>query len=559
MVRPARSPRGLTALALALVAVAGGLCLALPFWGDQALFTIYGHELTRGAVLYRDIFDVKQPGIFVFYAIGGSLFGFTEVGIHLFELIYWLAFSVFAVKALRPYFSAPWAPPLVPVFTIVVYYFSAGLLDLTQVEILVAFPILLAWWLIDRARPGTRVVARRYAAAGLAAAAVVLLKHLYVLIVLAFLAYAVVRGRRDDTPTRDVGRLLGWFAAALILPLVAVASYFAAYGQLGRIWWAYVELSSAAQLTGSRPFSYLVFGARRFLIGEGPMLILAAIGCVDVLRERARPKADLVTGMVLWVVVGAIAFLIQGWPEYKWSLFTIPVGILGVTGVEALVRVTPPLRGRARLLLVILAVAVTVMSFSIAMSPRIQTLLLASILVGASAGIAAPVLVHRARARRATLSLLLAMLAISAGATAVAPIRKADVLAEHDFAASVEARAELRRSLNDAYLAADRDLDTLRRDGAAPGPIYVFGDPIVILRSHRSQGAPIPGWGPEFLDTRAWRELYGDLRSRPPAYIVVDRYVGSFVESRFPKIMSFIRSAYEVAFVGESGTWYRRR
>jgi hypothetical protein len=98
-VRPARSPRWLTALALTLVAVAGGLCLALPFWGDQALFTIYARELSRGAVLYRDVFDVKQPGIFVFYAIGGSLFGFTEVGIHLFELIYWLAFSVFALKS----------------------------------------------------------------------------------------------------------------------------------------------------------------------------------------------------------------------------------------------------------------------------------------------------------------------------------------------------------------------------------------------------------------------------------------------------------------------------
>jgi hypothetical protein len=199
------------------------------------------------------------------------------------------------------------------------------------------------------------------------------------------------------------------------------------------------------------------------------------------------------------------------------------------------------------------------MSLAIATSPRIQTLLLASILVGASAGTAALVLVHRASARRITQWVLLAMLAISAGAAAVAPMRKADVLAEHDFAGSVEARAELRRSLNHAYLAADRDLEALRRDGAVPGPIYVFGDPIVLLRSHRSQGAPIPGWGPEFLDTRAWRELYGDLRSRPPAYIVVDGYVGSFVESRYPKILSFIRSAYEVALVGESGTWYKLR
>jgi hypothetical protein len=92
-----------------------------------------------------------------------------------------------------------------------------------------------------------------------------------------------------------------------------------------------------------------------------------------------------------------------------------------------------------------------------------------------------------------------------------------------------------------------------------PGPIYVFGDPIVLLRSNRSQAAPILGWGPQFLDSRAWRELYRDLRSDPPPYIVVDGHVGSFVESRYPKIVSFIRSAYEVALVGESGTWYTHR
>jgi hypothetical protein len=86
--------------------------------------------------------------------------------------------------------------------------------------------------------------------------------------------------------------------------------------------------------------------------------------------------------------------------------------------------------------------------------------------VGAFAGIAALVFVHGASVRRVALWVLLAMLAISGGVGAVAPIRKADVMAEHDFAASVEARPELRRSLNHAYLAADRDLETLRRNGA---------------------------------------------------------------------------------------------
>ena len=103
-------------------------------WGDQALFAVYARELTRGAVLYRDLFDLKPPGIFLFYAAGGLLFGFTEVGIHLFELLYWLAFSAFAIVALRPYFRTHWAAPLVPVFTVVVYYLRADTLDLTEVE-----------------------------------------------------------------------------------------------------------------------------------------------------------------------------------------------------------------------------------------------------------------------------------------------------------------------------------------------------------------------------------------------------------------------------------------
>ena len=60
------------ALALpVLVVVAGGLCLARPIGATKPCSTVYAHQtrLTR-AVLSRDVFDVKQPGIFLFYALG---------------------------------------------------------------------------------------------------------------------------------------------------------------------------------------------------------------------------------------------------------------------------------------------------------------------------------------------------------------------------------------------------------------------------------------------------------------------------------------------------------
>jgi hypothetical protein len=549
------------AVVLGLVALAGCLCVAMPFYGDQALFTVYGRQLTRGSVLYRDVFDVKQPGIFVFYAFGGSLFGFTEVGIHLFELTYWLAFSLFTVVALRPYFTTRWGAPLVPVFTVVVYYLDAGLLALTQIEILVAFPILVAWWLIDQAEPGTHSGIRRYAAAGLAAAAVVLLKHLYVLVVLAFLVYAAVRSRRRGVPIRDIRRALGAFLIALLVPLLIVVAYFAAYGQLGRIWWAYFELSPTAQLTSeSRALSSLFLGARGFLIGHGPILILAVLGCVDVFRKRARPKLDLVAGMMLWGALGAVGLFVQAWAVQKWLLFTVPLGILAVVGFEALVSMAGSLGKKPRPLALALALTATtvlgILIFLVGVSPQVQTLLLLSVLIGCCAGIALEFGSDRPRVRRRIQQVLSAALVVSVGLAVIVPVNKLHMLMQHDFALTVEARAELRRSWNESYRAADEDLEVLKSIEGVPGSLYVFGDPVLLLRANRPQAVPILGWGPWFYDSRAWGELDSELRSTLPSYIVMDGFTKSLIRSRYPAIIEFIESRYELAFVGASGTWY---
>jgi hypothetical protein len=531
----------------------------MPFYGDQALFTLYGRQLTRGSVLYRDVFDVKQPGIFVFYAFGGSLFTFTEVGIHLFELTYWLVFSVFALVALRPYFTTRWGTPLVPIFTVVVYYLDAGLLDLTQIEIIVAFPILVAWWLIDQAEPGTPSGIRKYAAAGLAAAAVVLLKHLYVLVVLAFLVYAAVRSRRRRIPIRHIRRALGAFLIALLVPLLIVVAYFAAYGQLGRIWWAYFELSPTAQLTSeSRALSSLILGARRFLIGHGPILILAVLGCVDVFRERARPKLDLVAGMMLWGALGAVGLFVQAWAVQKWSLFTVPLGILAVVGFEALVSMAGSLGRKLRPLALALT-ATTVLGILILLvgiSPQVQTFLLLSVLVGCCAGIVLKFSSDRPRVRRRMSQVLSAALVVSVGLAVIVPVNKLQMLMQHDFALTVEARAELRRSWNESYRAADDDLEILRSIEGAPGSLYVFGDPVLLLRANLPQAVPLLGWGPWFYDSRAWRELDSELRSTLPTYIVMDGFTRSLIRIRYTPIIGFIESKYELAFVGASGTWY---
>jgi hypothetical protein len=549
------------ALALSLVVLAGGLCLPMPFWGDQAMFTVFARELTQGAVLYRDLFDIKQPGIFVFYALGGLLFGFNEIGIRLFELVYWLAFSVFALVTLPPYFTTRWGAALVPVFTIVVYYLYAGLLDLTQVEILVAFPLLVAWWLIDQADPGTRAGLRRHATAGLAAAAVVLLKHLYLLIILAFLGYAGLRSVRRGFPIADIKRSLAVFLLTLVVPLLIVGAYFAAHGQLERIWWAYFEMAPASQLMRPRHYDYLIAGARRFMIGHAPFLILAGLGCVYVMRLRARPHLDLVVGMVLWGALGAVAVIfLQGWNEYKWPLFTIPLGILAVVGIEALGAMAGSFGRKPRLLVLAAGAAIGILTFVVGKPvPQLQTRLLLSVIIGACAGVAAELRAMSPRPHRVMLLALAAALAVSIGLAAIGPVNKIRTLMAYDFALTAAGRTAFQRSWNLSYLAADKDLEVLRSGNPLPGPFHVFGDQVLLLRANRRLAVPIPGWGPWFLDDRAWQELNSDLRSTLPPYIIVGADLESYIRGRSPAIMDLIASRYNVAFVGESGTWYVRR
>ncbi len=543
------------ALSLGVVLLAGAAALAMPFSSDQALLTIYARQITHGAVLYRDLFDIKEPGIFIFYAVGGQLFGFTEIGIHLLELLYWLVFSLFAVIVLRPYFTATWAPTLVPIFSVFVYYCRVGLFDLTQIEILVGFPILLAWWLIDRAEPATRAGLRRYAVAGLVTAAVVLLKPLYVVIVVAFLGYAIRRDRQRGVASADIRRCMAAFALTLVAPLLVVIAYFAAHGQLGRIWWVYAEYVPQSKLVGSRSLGLLKIEFRHFLIGYAPFLILATLGTLHALKHRIRPQWDLVTGMLLWGTLGLIAILVQPWWDYKWTLLTVPIGILAAFGAQALVAMAATLGKRALLGGVLAGVVLGVSAFAFrGLDPQIQTRLLLSGVVGICAAFAAEWLTDP-RARRGSMQALIVALGVSIGLTAKMPVYKFRAFMRFDCALTDEARGRFQRAWNVVYRNVDKDLDQF---GARllPGPLHAFGNPIIVFRAHREPAIPFLGQDPHAYDTRAWREMDSDLRSTLPPNIIVDDDHASVIRERFPAIMELIGSKYKVAFIGASGTYY---
>ena len=50
-------------LALAAVVLIGLVYVPHPFRDDQAFFTMGAWKISHGAMLYRDYWDIKQPGI----------------------------------------------------------------------------------------------------------------------------------------------------------------------------------------------------------------------------------------------------------------------------------------------------------------------------------------------------------------------------------------------------------------------------------------------------------------------------------------------------------------
>ncbi|MGC4066607.1 MAG: hypothetical protein QM784_18625 [Polyangiaceae bacterium] len=79
--------RTLVILVSVLVLLASVLLLTFPFGRDQGIFAVVGGGLLHGKVPYRDLWDVKTPGIFVVFALAQALFGHTMVGPRIIEVV----------------------------------------------------------------------------------------------------------------------------------------------------------------------------------------------------------------------------------------------------------------------------------------------------------------------------------------------------------------------------------------------------------------------------------------------------------------------------------------
>jgi len=505
--RVRRTARGELVVLLAVLAL-GLMHLPQPFERDQATFTLGAQRLAAGGVLYRDFWDVKQPGIYAFYLVAGRLFGFTETGVHLLELLWMMALAVTLLVTLRRRWGPGPAATLAPLLTVGPYYAAVGSWHLTQVEGLVGLPLYLALWFATPAADG-ELRAWRAFLSGLCGAVVLLFKLAFLPLVAAIwlVALADALRRPRGGPARALLSVALPVALGLALPWAAVLADLARHGLLGTLRWTYLAYPAlvASQVHGTR-VDTLFRGLQWFLLRWAPLLGLAVAGAALVRRDR------LALGLGLWVALGFAVILAQraSWWEYHYVLFCVPLGVLGAAGIGAL------WAGLDRL------------------------------------GAGAP------GARRAVAASLVALFAGFLGLAGM----KAVLLARERFALRPADLASYQQRMSGLYYRTAQDVALLAEPGRLPGAVFVLDNPLVYLRSGRAASTAFKGvYFPEVMGEAEWSVLTSRLERDPPAYILVEPEYLPIVQSgeaRVQRFAGFLAARYREARRIGPDVWYER-
>ncbi|WP_055076609.1 hypothetical protein [Pseudanabaena sp. 'Roaring Creek'] len=268
-------------LVLSIIVLLGLIHLSFPFSGDQALFTVGASKINQGGVLYRDFWDLKQPGIYWFYFLAGKFFGFNEIGIHTFEILYFLMFSIVLSNTLKHYYKYSITSSFVPILTVGIYYASAGAWHLTQLEALVGFPIFLTIWFIYQSSKSEIYDNKLLFLSGFTAGIVLLFKLLFLPIVLSFWAVAILDAvtRKKQIFINVLLNIVIPISIGISIPLLISIFYFARLDVLNLLYQTYIEyppriLREIPHAEVGRLFQ----GIRWFVTRYASIVLLGSIG-----------------------------------------------------------------------------------------------------------------------------------------------------------------------------------------------------------------------------------------------------------------------------------------
>jgi hypothetical protein len=346
-------------IAVGIVAALAAYHLLEPAAGDQALGMLYGRRLRDGAAIYGEVWDIRQPLTFYWYATVGSILGSSVVWLRIGEFLWQGALAWLIAHDVERMTGDRRRGVVTALAAVAPLFWLMRPNDVAQPDTLAALPIYLAFRYV--VAPGRRPLDRRAALIlGLGTVGIALLKLPYAPLPFLFLATWVVVHR---PPWREVARGVGWYALGLAVAAGLVVAFFAQQGEWGWVAHTWFAQGPAMRRLSPPPLSRLLSTGGRVAVLAAPVVIAAAIGLA---RLRRAPRDAWNTAAAAWLLGAALALLAQQWWSYQALALLVPLGLLAG---EPLSRV---LRGGRRWL----AAAAIVCGLAVASDPSYARALL---------------------------------------------------------------------------------------------------------------------------------------------------------------------------------------
>jgi len=318
--------------AFSLVILLGLPTLIVPLYTDQAVFALNARAILDGRFPYRDVWDVKSPGIYFAYALAFLSLGQHMVSVRILDLAN-TALAMGAIYLLGRRLFSKRAGVIAGCLYGVTYLTRAGFDGLGQTESFLALPVVIAVLIY---RPEGR--RRNLFLSGLLLGVAFSIKPSAVFYAAALPAVEAMfaKERRLGLATK---RLSIAGAGFLLMPAV-FAVYLAAGGALGDfIDIQRLHVAPYASLHWSPPGeSYIRFGARvtHEYLTDNLFLAVPAVAALFVaLAGQRRRETALVATL-------AVASLLGVWSQgkffpYHWLAMVFPLSLLAGFAIDQVV------------------------------------------------------------------------------------------------------------------------------------------------------------------------------------------------------------------------------
>lgn len=307
-----------------LVAAAGALLLRIvsiaePLGIDQSLWASAVRGLSRGQLLYHDVWEQRPPGIYFTYLLGFSLFGWTPAAIAWLDILAATATTVLlwaVVRHLSGSTSGAVAAALYALFTIPSWlYGHAGFLERSVCETFIVVCVAAAAWCAVKFSERPLLIFAF--GVGLASGAAIVLKPNAGLYLPALLLWMALYGRKPagDRLAHVVWTLGAAALGTVILP-AATGVWLWRLDLLREAGIAVIDFNRFYVGQGFSPGTYAVdFSRAVFLrMKTDPLWLAGGIGSLLALWDLARtrrlsPAAGLA---VIWGAAAALAIIVNG-------------------------------------------------------------------------------------------------------------------------------------------------------------------------------------------------------------------------------------------------------